>query len=100
MGDVRPDWPSRSQIDTPPFEAYAVTCAITFTYGGLRITKEAQVLNTNLEAISGLFAAGEMVGGLFYFNYPGGTGLTSGAVFGQIAGKSAARFASGHGKTD
>jgi len=87
-------------VDTPPFEAYAVTCAITFTYGGLRITKEAQVLNTNLEAISGLFAAGEMVGGLFYFNYPGGTGLTSGAVFGQIAGKSAARFASGHGKTD
>jgi tricarballylate dehydrogenase len=42
-------------------------------------------------AIHGLFAAGEIVGGLFYFNYPGGSGLTSGAVFGRIAGASAAR---------
>ena len=37
-----------------------------------------------------LFAAGELVGGLFYFNYPGGTGLTSGAVFGRVAGMNAA----------
>ncbi|MBI4189768.1 MAG: FAD-dependent tricarballylate dehydrogenase TcuA [Betaproteobacteria bacterium] len=80
-------------IDTPPFEAYAVTCAITFTYGGVRITREAQVQNTNLEPIPGLFAAGEMVGGIFYHNYPGGTGLMSGAVFGRIAGRSAASFA-------
>jgi tricarballylate dehydrogenase len=79
-------------IDTPPFEAYAVTCAITFTYGGLRITNDANVLNTNHQPIPGLFAAGEMVGGLFYFNYPGGTGLTSGAVFGRIAGRSAAAY--------
>jgi tricarballylate dehydrogenase len=42
--------------------------------------------------IPGLFAAGELVGGLFYHNYPGGTGLTSGAVFGRIAGRSAALF--------
>jgi succinate dehydrogenase/fumarate reductase flavoprotein subunit len=41
--------------------------------------------------IGGLYAAGELVGGLFYFNYPGGTGLTSGSVFGRIAGNSAAR---------
>ena len=79
-------------FDMPPFEAYAVTCAITFTYGGVRITKDAQVLNTNLKPIPGLYAAGEMVGGLFYFNYPGGTGLTSGAVFGRIAGASAAAY--------
>ena len=39
--------------------------------------------------IAGLFAAGELVGGLFYFNYPGGTGLTSGSVFGRIAGRNA-----------
>jgi len=39
------------------------------------------------------FAAGEMVGGLFYFNYPGASGLTSGAVFGRLAGKHAARAA-------
>ena len=36
--------------------------------------------------IPGLYAAGELVGGIFYFNYPGGTGLTIGAVFGRIAG--------------
>jgi len=41
--------------------------------------------------IPGLFACGELVGGLFYFNYPGGAGLTSGAVFGRLAGTQAAR---------
>jgi tricarballylate dehydrogenase len=80
-------------FDTPPFEAYAVTCAITFTYGGVRISRDAQVLNAHHRPIPGLYAAGEMVGGLFYFNYPGGTGLTSGAVFGRIAGSSAAAHA-------
>lgn len=80
-------------IDTPPFEAYAITCGVTFTFGGLKVTNEAQVVNTNHEAIPGLFAAGEMVGGIFYFNYPGASGLTSGAVFGRLAGRSAARFA-------
>jgi len=77
-------------IDTPPFEAYAVTCGITFTFGGLRITTEGQVVDTSHQPIPGLYAAGEMVGGLFYFNYPGATGLTSGAIFGRLAGKSAA----------
>jgi tricarballylate dehydrogenase len=43
--------------------------------------------------IAGLYAAGEMVGGIFYFNYPGASGLTSGAVFGRLAGGSAGRFA-------
>ena len=76
-------------IDTPPFEGYAVTCGVTFTFGGLRINTEAQVLNTDYQPIRGLYAAGELVGGLFYFNYPGGTGLMSGAVFGKIAGASA-----------
>ncbi|MSO92558.1 MAG: FAD-binding dehydrogenase [Rhodospirillales bacterium] len=82
-------------IDTPPFEAYAVTCGITFTFGGLRINTAAQVIDTEGAEIPGLFAAGELVGGLFYFNYPGGTGLMSGAVFGRIAGSSAARAARG-----
>ena len=80
-------------IDTPPFEAYAVTCGITFTFGGLRIGREAAVQSIDGDAIEGLFAAGEIVGGLFFFNYPGGSGLTSGAVFGRIAGASAARSA-------
>jgi tricarballylate dehydrogenase len=78
-------------LDTPPFEAYAVTCGITFSFGGLRINTDAQVISTDGVPISGLFAAGELVGGIFYFNYPGGTGLTNGAVFGRIAGTSAAR---------
>ena len=77
-------------IDTPPFEGYAVTCGVTFTFGGLRIDNDAAVLNSDYRPISGLYAAGELVGGLFYFNYPGGTGLMSGAVFGKIAGASAA----------
>jgi tricarballylate dehydrogenase len=79
-----------NSIDTPPFEGYAVTCGVTFTFGGLRIDTQAQVLNTDCQAIGGLYAAGELVGGLFYFNYPGGTGLMSGAVFGRIAGAAAA----------
>ena len=78
-------------IDTPPFEAYAVTCGITFTFGGIAIGTDAGVEDTEGQLIPGLFAAGELVGGLFYFNYPGGTGLTAGAVFGRIAGSSAAK---------
>jgi tricarballylate dehydrogenase len=80
-------------IDTPPFEGYAVTCGVTFTFGGLRITKDGEVVDLDQRAIRGLYAAGELVGGIFYFNYPGGTGLTSGSVFGRIAGGSAARAA-------
>jgi tricarballylate dehydrogenase len=83
-------------LDTPPFEAYGVTCGITFTFGGLRIHHETgQVLDVNFNPIAGLYAAGEMVGGLFYFNYPAGTGLVSGTVFGRIAGSAAARAARG-----
>jgi len=76
-------------LDAPPFEAYAVTCGVTFTFGGLRVDTNARVLDKDLRAIPGLYAAGELVGGIFYHNYPGGTGLMSGAVFGKIAGASA-----------
>ncbi len=80
-------------LDAPPFEAYAVTCGITFTFGGLRIGPDAGVINVDGLPIAGLYAAGELVGGIFYFNYPGGTGLMSGAVFGRLAGGAAANFA-------
>ncbi len=80
-------------IDEPPFEGYGVTCGLTFTFGGLRITTDGEVVDLDFRPIPGLYAAGELVGGLFYFNYPGGSGLTSGAVFGRIAGGSAARAA-------
>ena len=82
-------------LDTPPFEAYAVTCGITFSFGGLRINPQAQVLSSDGDPIAGLYAAGELVGGIFWFNYPGGSGLTNGAVFGKIAGASAAQAAAG-----
>ncbi|WP_070151487.1 FAD-dependent tricarballylate dehydrogenase TcuA [Sphingobium phenoxybenzoativorans] len=90
-GVVRSNW--ANTIDTGPFEAYAVTCGVTFTFGGVKISTEGEVLDTNGGAIPGLFAAGEMVGGIFYFNYPGASGLTSGAVFGRLAGGSAAAYA-------
>lgn len=76
-------------IDTPPFLGFAVTCGITFTFGGLRIDTRGQVLDTEGNPMPGLYAAGELVGGLFYYNYPGGSGLASGAVFGKLAGTSA-----------
>jgi len=78
-------------LDTPPYEAYAITCGITFTFGGLRTVPETgQVVDVNMHPIPGLYTAGEMLGGLFYFNYPAGTGLVSGTVFGRIAGTGAA----------
>ena len=55
----------------------------------------ARVIDTDGLAIPGLYAAGEMVGGIFYFNYPGGTGLTNGSVFGRIAGTTAGTRARG-----
>ena len=85
------NWANR--LDAPPYEAYAVTCGVTFTFGGLKIDTDGRVIDTEGEPIRGLFAAGELVGGLFYFNYPGGTGLMSGAVFGKIAGTSAGKLA-------
>ena len=82
-------------LDTPPYLGFAVTCGITFTFGGLRINGRTQVLDTEDAPIPGLYAAGELVGGLFYHNYPGGSGLMAGAVFGKIAGASAAQDARG-----
>ena len=80
-------------IDTPPYLGYAVTCGITFTFGGVKIDTRGQVVTNGQEPIPGLYAAGEMVGGLFYYNYPGGSGLSAGMVFGRLAGTSAGRDA-------
>src|SRR6266513_2208190 len=77
-------------LDTPPYEAYGVTTGITFTFGGVKITNDAEVEDTTGQPIPGLYAAGEMAGGLYYHNYASGTGLMAGAVFGRIAGRSAA----------
>jgi tricarballylate dehydrogenase len=80
-------------LDTPPYSGYAVTCGITFTFGGLRIDRDARVLDTDARPIPGLYAAGELVGGLFWGNYAGGSGLMAGSVFGRTAGLNAAREA-------
>lgn len=77
-------------IDTPPYTVYPVACGITFTYGGVQIDKESQVIDTEDNPIPGLFATGEITGDFFYHNYPGGSGLMRGAVFGRIAGRNAA----------
>jgi tricarballylate dehydrogenase len=88
LSPAKSNWAQR--LDTPPFDAYATTCGITFTFGGVRIDPTSgQVVDVIQQPIPGLYAAGEMVGGLFYFNYPSGTGLVSGAVFGRLAGASA-----------
>lgn len=81
-------------IDEPPFEAWPVRCGITFTYGGLKIDPQtAQVQHVAGRPIAGLYAAGEMVGGLFVGNYPSGSGMMAGAIFGRIAGVHAGRAA-------
>ncbi len=84
------NWAQR--LDKPPFKAYPVTGGITFTYGGLKVAETGAVLDQNDTPVAGLYAAGEMVGGVFFEGYPGGSGLTSGAVFGRIAGGEAAAF--------
>jgi tricarballylate dehydrogenase len=73
-------------VERPPFTAFPVTCGITFTFGGVRVDDSARVLDTAGRPLPGLFAAGE----LFFHNYPGGSGLTAGAVYGRRAGYAAA----------
>ncbi|ASN37789.1 FAD-dependent tricarballylate dehydrogenase TcuA [Paeniglutamicibacter terrestris] len=73
-------------LETGPFYAYPVTCGITFTFGGLKSDTHGRVLNENGEHIDGLYVCGEMLGGLFSANYPGGSGLAAGVVFGRRAG--------------
>ncbi|KAF2206869.1 hypothetical protein CERZMDRAFT_122858 [Cercospora zeae-maydis SCOH1-5] len=81
-------------VKQPPFLAVKVTSGITFTFGGLAINAEnAAVLREDGTEIVGLHCVGEMVGGLFYSNYPGGSGLTAGGVFGRRAGRAAAAAA-------
>ena len=76
-------------LDAPPFFAYPVVCGITFSYGGLKVNKRAQVLDTVNQPIRGLYASGEIIGGLFYYNYLGATGQMTGVVMARIAGENA-----------
>ena len=80
-------------IDTPPYEAYACVCGITFSYGGVRVNEKTEVLDTRGMPIVGLYAIGEMSGGVFHFNYPSGTGLVKGTITGRMAAAEAAHRA-------
>lgn len=78
-------------LDKGPFMAVKVGCGVTFTFGGLAVDhRTSGIIDVTGRVIPGVFGAGEVVGGLFYENYPGGSGLTSGAVFGKKAGLNAA----------
>ena len=77
-------------MDSPPFAAYPVTGAITYTYGGLKVDGGARVINTEGIPIQGLYAAGVIVGGFFYYESLRGSGLMLGAILGRIAGQHAA----------
>src|SRR5579875_2700193 len=79
-------------IETPPFRAYAVTGGITFTFGGVRISERAEIVDGIDRPIPGLYGSGELTGGFFFINYPLGCGLTRGAVFGRLAGENAALY--------
>lgn len=78
-----------SPIEKPPYWAYSITGGVTFTFGGLQINTQAQVLNTSNNPIRGLFASGDIVG-LFFHNYPSCTGQTRNVVFSRLAGRNAA----------
>jgi len=93
LGLAKSNW--ALPLDQGPFLAVKVTCGVTFTFGGLQVDPEnAQLLSaTTGRRLPGLYCVGEMMGGLFYENYPGGSGLTSGTVFGRRAGRAAAQAA-------
>ena len=91
--DVEPpksNW--ATPLDEPPFYAYPVTGGITFGFGGVRITTDAEVKDDRGSVIPGFYAAGNATGDLFYDNYPGGTGLMNAAVYGKIAAEQAASY--------
>jgi tricarballylate dehydrogenase len=77
-------------IDSPPYIAIPVTGGITFTFGGIKCDTKARVIDTRGQVMDGLYAAGEPMGEIFYYNYPGASSVIRGAVFGKIAGADAA----------
>jgi tricarballylate dehydrogenase len=76
-------------ITEGPFVAYPIMAANVFTFGGLKTTPAAEVVDRDGRTIPGLYAAGEMTG-LYYSNYTGSTSVLRGATFGRIAGTRAA----------
>jgi tricarballylate dehydrogenase len=82
-------------LNEPPYHGYRVTGGITFGFGGAATDDRARALDTIDRPIPGLYIAGNTTGGLFFDNYPGGTGLANGAVFGKIAAEETAEYVAG-----
>ena len=80
-------------IRTPPYYAIEVKPGIHFTMGGVRINARTQVMTPDKKPIPGLFAAGEVTGGVHGANRLGGNAMTALFVFGPIAGREAAAVA-------
>ena len=81
------------KLDTAPYYAIKVTAGVHHTMGGLKINTNTEVLNENGEVIPGLFAAGEVTGGVHGANRLGGTAVSDFVVFGRIAGAAASKYA-------
>ena len=79
-------------IDHPPFYGLPLRPGITFTYMGVAVDEHARVLDAHDRAFENVFAAGEiMSGNILTKGYLGGFGLTIGSVFGELAGREAAK---------
>lgn len=90
LSPVKTNW--ARALEHPPYLGYQVTAGITFSFGGVKVDRSSQVLNTNLDPIEGLYANGDIVG-IFYHNYPSCSGMTRNVVFGGRAGAAAAGIA-------
>ena len=80
-------------LDTAPYYAIKVTAGVHHTMGGLKIDTNTEVLDAEGNAIPGLFAAGEITGGVHGANRLGGNAVADFTVFGRIAGKAASDYA-------
>lgn len=80
-------------LNTAPYYAVKVTAGVHHTMGGLKINANTEVLNEKGEVIPGLFAAGEVTGGVHGANRLGGNAVADFTVFGRIAGAAASNYA-------
>lgn len=94
FGRSRHDMPL--EIKEPPYYAIEVTPGIQHTMGGIKITPKTEVLNSNNQTIQGLFAAGEVTGGVHGANRMEGNAMTDIFVFGRTAAQSAIEYVTSH----
>ena len=86
----RPGISAKIKVDTPPYYAIEITPAIHYYMGGLKFDEKTRVINKSGKPIEGLYAAGEVTGGVHGKNRLGGNSISETITFGRIAGESAA----------